>query len=310
MRKPMKSTTPTINTIKTHIKATKRHLKLLILRLLYNTKHIINTIKDKFKSLYAFLISLYFSYFHKQQDNNQFNSDDYMEYLIYQNHYSLIPIITTIPIMTNEMYEKLFKYLSPKVVRAFSPRATIITTNHKYDSYGRQLNNIVIQHNSKHYDLTFNYSGEWLLNHQLLKNEVIIKETNRTISNCWELVRLTNSMKGFDKMTNEERLKMEIVGIDLEQQEIEIYLLENDLLASNPYDASSRVNKRNIYLSALSILNSIANQPSSMKNYKQDDMSVYDFSVHLQARIKQLENAINSTPSDDSLPRNYFNLFM
>lgn len=311
MRKPMKPPiTHTKNTIKTHIKATKRHLKLLILRLLYETKHIINTIKDKFKSLYTFIISLYFSYFHKPQDNNQFTSDDYMEYLIYQNHYSLIPIITTIPVMTNEMYENLFRYLSHKVVRAFSPRATIIETNHKYDSYGRQLNNIVVQHNSKHYDLTFNYSGEWLLNHQLLKNEVIIKETNRTISNCWELVRLTNSMKGFDKMTNEERLKMEIVGIDLEQQEIEIYLLENDLLASNPYDASSRVNKRNIYLSALSILNSIANQPSSMKNYKQDDMSVYDFSVHLQARIKQLENAINSTPSDDSLPRNYFNLFM
>lgn len=310
MRTTMKQMKTTMKAIKIHILTT---MKLLILRLLYEIKHIINIVKDLFKSLCSFfnMIIFYLShYFHKPQDNNQFTGDDYMEYLIYKNHPTLIPIITTIPVMTNEMYERLFKYLSHKVVRKFSAKATIVTTNHKYDSYGRQLNNIVIQHNSKHYDLTFTYSGEWLLNHQPLKNEVIIKETNRAISNCWELVRLTNSMKGFDKMTNEERLKMEIVGITLEQQEIEIYLLENDLLASNPYDASSRVNKRNIYLSALSILNSIANQPSSMKNYKQDDMSVYDFSIHLQARIKQLENAINSIPSDDSLPRNYFNLFM
>lgn len=292
-------------------------MKCLIYRLLYKKRNTINLIKDLFQSPYPFftivlMINLYLSYyFHKPQDNKpQFTSDDYTEYSIYKNYPSLIPIITTKPVMTNEMYKDLFIYLSRKVVRELSAMATIVTTNHKYDSDGRQLNNIVVLHNLQHYELTFTYSGEWLLDHQPLKNEIITKETNRAISNSWELVRLTNSMKGFDKMTNEERLKMEIVGIPLESHEIEIYLLENDLLATNPYDASSGVNKRNIYLSALSILNSIANQPSSMKNYKQDDMSVYDFSKYLQSRIEQLENRINSIPLDDNLPKNYFNLFM
>lgn len=291
-----------------------KRLKRLIYRLLHKKKHAINTVKDLFKLQHPFftMINLYLSYyFYQPQDNNQqFTGDDYTEYLIYKNYPTLIPIITTKPVMTNEMYENLFIYLSRKVVRELSATATIVTTNHKYDSYGRQLNNIVVLHNLQHYELTFTYSGEWLLDHQPLKNEVIIKETNRAISNSWELVHLTNSMKGFEKMTNEERLKMEIVGIPLEVHEIGIYLLENDLRADGTYDASSGVNKRNIYLSALSILNSIANQPNSMKNYKQDDMSVYDFSKHLQARIEQLENAINSIPLDDNLPKNYFNLFM
>lgn len=292
-------------------------LKCLIYRLLYKKRNTINLIKELFQSPYpfftiVFIITLYLSYYFHQPQNNkqQFTGDDYIEYSIYKNYPSLIPIITTKPVMTNEMYEDLFIYLSRKVVRELSATATIITTNYKYDSDGRQLNNIVVLHNLQHYEITFTYSGEWLLDHQPLKNEIITKETNRAISNSWELVHLTNSMKGFDKMTNEERLKMEIVGIPLENHEIEIYLLENDLLATNPYDASSGVNKRNIYLSALSILNSIANQPSSMKNYKQDDMSVYDFSKYLQARIEQLENRINSIPLDDNLPKNYFNLFM
>ena len=292
-------------------------MKRLIYRLLYKKRNTINLIKELFQSPYpfftiVFMVTLYLSYYFHQPKSNkpQFTGDDYIEYSIYKNYPSLIPIITTKPVMTNEMYKDLFRYLSRKVVRELSATATIITTNHKYDSDGRQLNNIVVLHNLQHYELTFTYSGEWLLDHQPLKNEIITKETNRAISNSWELVHLTNSMKGFDKMTNEERLKMEIVGIPLENHEIEIYLLENDLLATNPYDASSGVNKRNIYLSALSILNSIANQPSSMKNYKQDDMSVYDFSKYLQARIEQLENRINSIPLDDNLPKNYFNLFM
>lgn len=313
--------------MKTYIKAMKaimnhniinhniiKRLKRLIYRLLHKKKHAINLVKDLFKLQHPFftMINLYLSYyFHQPQDNNQqFTGDDYTEYIIYKNYPTLIPIITTKPVMTNEMYENLFRYLSRKVVRELSATVTIVTTNHKYDSYGRQLNNIVVLHNLQHYELTFTYSGEWLLDHQPLKNEVIIKETNRAISNSWELVHLTNSMKGFEKMNNEERLKMEIVGIPLEDREIEIYLAENDLRADSAYDSSSGVNKRNIYLSALSILNSIANQPNSMKNYKQDDMSVYDFSKHLQARIEQLENAINSIPLDDNLPKNYFNLFM
>ena len=45
----------------------------------------------------------------------------------------------------------------------------------------------------------------------------------------------------------------------------------------------------NILKSALSILESVANQPALMKDYKQDDISISQFHENLQNRIDQLE---------------------
>lgn len=99
-------------------------------------------------------------------------------------------------------------------------------------------------------------------------------------------------------MTNSDRLLMEIKGIDLIPDEIDIYLAENDLTATTEYVPTSNTNKRNILKTALSILESVANQPALMRNYKQDDMSVSQFAENLQNRIDQLEIKIRQIPDD------------
>lgn len=100
-------------------------------------------------------------------------------------------------------------------------------------------------------------------------------------------------------MTNLERLQLEIKSISLTTDELNIYLQESDLTANDTYNPQSNTNKRNILKSALSILESIANQPELMKNYKQDDISVSQFHENLMARIDQLERKIREIPNDD-----------
>lgn len=100
-------------------------------------------------------------------------------------------------------------------------------------------------------------------------------------------------------MTNLERLQMEVKSITLTTEELDIYLQENGLASNYDYDPTSNTNKRNILKSALSILESIANQPQLMKNYKQDDISVSQFHENLMARIDQLERKIREIPTDD-----------
>ncbi|HZK43859.1 MAG TPA: hypothetical protein VFC73_06180 [Syntrophomonadaceae bacterium] len=110
-------------------------------------------------------------------------------------------------------------------------------------------------------------------------------------------------------MTNLERLQLEIKGIELTPTELDIYLLESELEPQTDYDPTSNTNKRNILKSALSILESIANQPQLMKNYKQDDISVSQFHENLLSRINQLENKIRRIPNDEELFQDGANFF-
>lgn len=111
-------------------------------------------------------------------------------------------------------------------------------------------------------------------------------------------------------MTNLQRLQLEIQGITLTQDQMQVYLAENGLKHVDDYKAESQASKRAIYKTALSILESIANNPALMKNYKQDDMSVADFAQNLQNRIDQLERKIRMMQNDDSKSdSNFFVLF-
>lgn len=101
-------------------------------------------------------------------------------------------------------------------------------------------------------------------------------------------------------MNNKERLELEIRGIELEDAEIDVYLLENNLLATDEYDALSASNKKKIYSTALSILESLANNPTMMKSIKVDDMTVSEFHENLMKRIDQLEGKIRDMPTDDN----------
>lgn len=110
-------------------------------------------------------------------------------------------------------------------------------------------------------------------------------------------------------MTNQQRLQMEVQGIDLTADEIQMYLAENGLDHRSEYNAASNLNKKAIYAAALSILESLANNPTLMKNYKQDDMTISAFAENIQSRIDQLERKIRSMSNDDHNDTSFFNLF-
>ncbi|WP_066174683.1 hypothetical protein [Bacillus marinisedimentorum] len=110
-------------------------------------------------------------------------------------------------------------------------------------------------------------------------------------------------------MTNLQRLQLEVQSINLSQEELSIYLQENNLQPHEEYNPQSATSKRNIYKTALSILESIANNPSNMKNYKQDDVSISDFSENIQSRIDQLDRKIRNMKTDDQSDSNFFMLF-
>lgn len=105
-------------------------------------------------------------------------------------------------------------------------------------------------------------------------------------------------------MTNLERLKMEIRDIDIIDDELIVYLMESDLTHIDEYDPTSNTNKKAIYKTALSILESIANSPQTMKNYKSDDISITHFHTNLERRIDALRRKINTMVNDEFVSEN------
>jgi hypothetical protein len=115
------------------------------------------------------------------------------------------------------------------------------------------------------------------------------------------------------RMLVSERLQMEVKGVTLTSDEINVYLAENGLNANDTYDATDKAQVRKIYETALSILESIANQPHLMKNYTSDDQTVSQFHENLLSRIDQLENKIRKMKIDEDKAANqngsFFMLF-
>ena len=64
-------------------------------------------------------------------------------------------------------------------------------------------------------------------------------------------------------------------GIMLDDEKLIIYLEENTLVSTVEYVPTSSTNKKQIYKTALSILEDIANSPSTMKNFKSDDIYLF-----------------------------------
>ena len=106
--------------------------------------------------------------------------------------------------------------------------------------------------------------------------------------------------RGLDTMNNIQRLCMEIKDIHLDQSELTVYLLENGLEPYKPYVATSNVNKRSIYLTALQALENLANSPTMMASIRIDDMTASDFYENLMKRIDQLESKIRTMPKSDN----------
>lgn len=109
-------------------------------------------------------------------------------------------------------------------------------------------------------------------------------------------------------MKNIQRLEMETKGIELSQQELIIYLQENGLQPHEEYNAQSPSAKKAIFQTALSTLESVANNPEMMRNVKMDDMTVSEFHENLTDRIDQLEKKIRGMRTDNN-QSDFFMLF-
>ena len=111
-------------------------------------------------------------------------------------------------------------------------------------------------------------------------------------------------------MNNLQRLEMETQGITMTHEEMAVYLAENGLRHYDDYNPESNKAKRAIYSTALSVLESVANNPELMKDIKQDDMSISAFHENLMSRIDQLDRKIRSMPStDNQSDSSFFMLF-
>ncbi|OXS67244.1 hypothetical protein [Priestia filamentosa] len=111
-------------------------------------------------------------------------------------------------------------------------------------------------------------------------------------------------------MNNIDRLKMEIEGFELPDERLTVHLEENELMATGEYNAQSKTNKRNIYKAALSVLESMANNPNYMKNYKVEDTSVSYLHNNLMKRIDDLQRKIRVMATDEDDNENgFFMLF-
>lgn len=109
-------------------------------------------------------------------------------------------------------------------------------------------------------------------------------------------------------MNNLQRLQLEVQDVELTQEEMQMFLAENGLNHFDEYLPASNASKKSIYKSAYAILSSIANNPSSMKNYKQDDMTIMDFATSIQNRLDQLDKKIRSM-TEAQTDSSFFNLF-
>ena len=245
---------------------------------------------------------------------------DYLEQKI-KKLYPTIGKVIQKPLMTTNQYKTIYSFVAHMLYQELIFTNYDTTLVHFKDdslmeyitSDGIKLDGFYIaEHNTaKAHILVFTYEGNWLYNNEPLETPIRIQEyINQLVCNAHECLLYNKSLtKEYLFMNNIERLKMEIGGIELPEAELLVYLEEEGLQGEANYNASSKVSKKAIYATALAVLNSIANQPHAMKNYKQDDMTVDSFAKYLQARVDQLEKKIRQMPNEDSNPSNFFNLF-
>lgn len=112
-------------------------------------------------------------------------------------------------------------------------------------------------------------------------------------------------------MTNFERLSIEVEidypknateeQIAFWEEKMETYLKENELNAGDTYNPESKTNKKNILKTALSILESLANNRHIMQTSETNDFKFHEYYENLQNRIDALERKIRLLPDDENV---------
>ena len=240
---------------------------------------------------------------------------DKLEKQIFNRFPSLIPITCQRALISTEQYNFLFPLVAENLLASMDILPSEWTVN-KYatsDSQHNKLKGVTIRHKQtlQAFNFVFTYSCEWLCDNKKIELPEQQKYINKLVMATYEQLQRHNKLERSELlMTNLERLKLEVEGIDFPDDKLSIYLQENGLQVEEEYNPASNSSKRKIYETAVSSLNALANNPALLKDYKQDDMTISNFSKNLQNRIEQLQNQIRTMPVDDSEPSNFFNLFM
>lgn len=226
------------------------------------------------------------------------------EEIIYHRYPTMLPIKTP-AYLTTEVYELISPYIFQRVLEKISLTNYQLYQININDFHHRQLKGFVLIDSQMNYhEITLGYDGQLYINRKLLKNSSIDDYINHLLLLCYDC----GAKKEHIFMNNLDRLKMEIENIQLSDLQSEVYLAENGLKANDTYQPEIPANKKAIYKTALAILQSIANQPALMQNYKMDDQTISAFATSIQNRINQLSKTINQMP-DTEEPTSYFSLF-
>lgn len=233
---------------------------------------------------------------------------------VFSRYPSLIPIKCKRALISTEQYNFLFPLVTENFLNDMEilPLDWTINQYEEKDTQYNKVKGVTIRNNQTQqaFNFAFTYGCEWLCNNQHFHLPNQQDYINKLVMASYEQLARKNELEKSELlMTNLERLKLEVEGIDFPDEKLSIYLQESDLQPQEEYNPASNSNKRKIYETAVSALNALANNPTLLKDYKLNDTTISNFSKNLQNRIEQLNNQIRTMASTDDEPSNFFNLF-
>lgn len=274
------------------------------------------------------LFKRFLSLFHRQRPTNKLETSlevtlqtpeskqtlEQQEKQVFSRYPSLIPIACKRALISTEQYNFLFPLVAENLLNDMEilPLEWQINQYEAKDTQHNKIKGVTILNNlsQQAFNFTFTYGCEWLCDNKPIKLPQQQNYINKLVMASYEQLARQNELEKSELlMTNLERLKLEVEGIDFPDEKLSIYLQENDLQPLEEYNPASNNSKRKIYETALSSLNALSNNPTLLKDYKLDNTTISNFSKNLQNRIEQLQNQIRTMASTDDTPTNFFNLF-
>jgi hypothetical protein len=116
-------------------------------------------------------------------------------------------------------------------------------------------------------------------------------------------------MKGVIKMTNLERLKVELSGKEYFSDEVySMYLEENALNPAENYDKST--NQKELLYTVIDVLESLSNDIDLFRSVKTEFLSTGEAYKYLEKRINDINKRILALPNDEGdTDSNFSNMY-